>query len=227
VADHVLPDGGAEGRWGVVHALRLGLTLAAGASLALASAAPATQLIVSFTGSVSIVDPALASQFAIGDPIAGTVVYESTTPDIQPDPTFAVYSGAVGSGAFMFGSYSATGSSGSITVQLGTSSDSFEAFVGSVTGAPVGSFAVTDLGLRLEDSSATVFPDDSLPTSLDLADFDIARATIGFDDGNSFALVLADLSALSVTPVSVPEPSAAGLVAGAFAWFAWRRRRPA
>lgn len=194
-------------------AFSLQLAFSTALLVGLASPAAAFPILVSFTGAISQVDANLASAFSDGAPVSGSFEYESTTPDVQPgNPVFANYSEAPSNGSFQFGTYTATGTTGSIQIDLAPV-HVFGVVLGSAVGAPVGAFSLTGLQLRLDDSTGTVFPDDSLPTTLDLGDFDMAAASLVFSDGTTPAFVTADLTTLTFTPV--PEPAAAALLLAA------------
>lgn len=79
--------------------------------------------------------------------------------------------------------------------------------------------------IGLDDLSATAFADDSLPTSLDLADFDFADLAlssvgVGGPGGQWFY----EITSIS-TPV--PEPGSLALLGGALIGYACYRRRKA
>jgi len=79
----------------------------------------------------------------------------------------------------------------------------------------LGPYTRIKTGLRLSDSSQTVFSDDSLPTTLDLADFDLGfMYVLLFPQTNDFnTRVDATITSLTVTSTSVPEPSVLALMA--------------
>jgi hypothetical protein len=95
---------------------------------------------------------------------------------------------------------------------------------GARTAAPVGASSLAQMTFPLS-GPATIFPDDSLPTSLGLGDFTQRSASLEFTDGTTGPSILALIESLTMT-VTVPEPARLallGLEAGALVL---RRCRP-
>jgi hypothetical protein len=159
---------------------------------------------------VEVVGEVLQARFAVGHPVSGSILYEADQPDAQPqDPTIGDYLGAIYFASYQFETYTVTGASGDIQVQSGAER-MFHRLDGSseaVVGVSVGNLEPRFLSIRFVDSTATAFSDDSLPTSLNLADFDESTALLMFQDGSANLFgVSAELTALRFTPV--PEPAA-------------------
>jgi len=184
---------------------------------------------VDMEGSVSQVplDPSVEMQFMVGQPTFLTYVYDTAAPDGDESPTRGTYH-AISSLSGSFGSYAFSSMGGSISVEVPSDSDRhvFQVSVQSIGGAEpigdaVGVFELTGIFSNLEDSTETAFVDDSLPTDLDLMDFDVADVRLRFDDGNSAVFVRSN-----VTSLTVPEPGgSAGLLAATGALVLLRRRR--
>lgn len=183
-----------------------------------AGPAAAVPLTVSFEGTVEFIPAELASVFTDGDPASGSFQIESTTADTAPaNPDLGFYPGPT-SWSFTFGSYTATSAGGTAQdyvridddLVLGITIDLYSAEAFGVSGAAIGALEPTRLIFSLNDGNATAFSDDSLPASLDLADFSQGgRASIRFDDpvGMTSATVTVVL-----TSVVVPEPGALALL---------------
>ncbi len=208
--------------------VRLALCLAF-AALAPA-AASADTITVSFSGTVNFVATQLSSAFTLGDPVSGTFHFSTTVPDAQPaNPNLGVYVGATGFD-FDFGGYTATSSSpGAVFIDNDAMGGGlFDRFIGTktcngtCTAAMVDAFALQGMTFLVSGPS-TIFPDDSLPTSLDLADFTQRSASLEFTNGVVGPEVTALVSSLTVT-VTVPEPATLALLALAAGGLALRRR---
>lgn len=183
------------------------------------TAAAADTITVSFTGTVNFVATDLASGFTVGDPVSGTFQYSSTLTDLLPaDPVFGLYLGA-DAFAFDFGGYVATAAAGgsAVEVQNDMNGGAFDLFKGSktcnatCTAAAVDEFTLQGLTFLLS-GSPTIFPNDSLPTSLDLTDWAQRSASLEFTNGMIGPQVSALVESLTIT-VTVPEPGALALLA--------------
>lgn len=202
-------------------------------ALALPWAASAATITVTFTGAVNFVAPQLSAFFTVGDPVSGSFQIDSDTPDLLPaDPVVGLHSSAGSNFAFDFGGYlaSATGPGGT---QVRVENDAmggapFDRFVTSktcnndCTAATLDIWSLVNMTFLVSDSTAAVFSDDSIPTSLDLADFGQRTANLEFIDPERTAgpTVAALLSAVTYT---VPEPGALALLALAAALLSARR----
>jgi len=125
-----------------------------------------------FSGTVTIVDPFLAAYFSVGDPVSGSVSFESTTPDTQVDPSIGYYSSAVSSFSVtvVHGTpYTASAAFGHIVVEndllpLPVVDTYFVTDAGTGTGPMLGTdFFFAGMQLSMEDTDATVYSSDALP----------------------------------------------------------------
>jgi hypothetical protein len=186
-------------------------------SLLAAWPAAAVTISASAAGTITSVDPALSAEFSVGEAVAFSYSFDSLAADFSSDPQTGAY-GAAGF-ATTWGDYSATAANGTILIENDLPGDGYGAGSNVVVGDAVGIFALDRIQLELDDSSASVFSDDSLPLSVDLADFDERRMVLRFSYAGTTAFVTASLDALTV-----PEPGSAGLFGAALAALAWFRR---
>jgi hypothetical protein len=189
-------------------------------ALSLPAAASADTITVSFTGTVSFVAADLASGFDVGDPVTGTFQYSTNLTDLLPgNPNLGIYLGATNF-SFDFGGYVASAVAPGSAVQIDNDAigtGTFDRFIGSktcngtCTAANVGAFSLSGITFLLSGAS-TIFPDDSLPASLELTDFSQRSASLAFTNGSIGPQVSALVESLTIT-VTAPEPSALVLLA--------------
>lgn len=183
------------------------------AAFAYPAAGSAATITVTFTGTVDFVSPSISSgPFEAGDPISGSFQIDSTTPDGEADPDEGSYEGAISNLTLSFGDYDGTGSGeNELHMRNGAGFNVDNFFVSSdFTGPDVAGFPPFHFLVNLGDSENTVFTSDEIPTSLDLADFEIANVILGFLDGNNVPSVETSITSLTYT---VPEPGVLVLLA--------------
>lgn len=185
---------------------------------ALPGLAGASTIQVSWTGAVDFVQPQVASVFTLGDPASGSFQIDTATADVNPDPSIGEYPGAVTAVLFRFGSFEASGSSGSLIIN-NTIGDGFSVRMGG-SGASVGGFPVESVWFHVEGGPGSL-PSDAIPLSLELAQFREGGGIV-FAAGSSL-LLGASASSLSYV---VPEPGTGALLGlGMLMLLPLRRRR--
>lgn len=176
----------------------------------------ATTITYTVTGTVSQASPDLAAQFPVGQAASYSFVVDTATPDTDPNPANGVYVGAILFSKGSIGSYDFTTANGNLNITNGPSSDSLLTFA-LATGAAVGSDLLKVAVVGLVSNSGAALVSDSIPTSLNLADFD------GLDKINpqfvrrdgTFAEVIIPIETLSISgsdtpsngPIPAPTPS--------------------
>ena len=190
------------------------------AVLLLAPAANASTITVSLTGTVTSVDAAIASAFTVGDAVSGSFQFDGQAVDTEPDSAIGEYYPALTSLSISFGSYSA--SLGPDGGEIFTNLHGFS-MLSSAIGADVAGFSLARFPIEMVLSNTSdVFPDDAIPSQVDLAAFATRSITLQFIDGNVGYLVQASVDSLAYT---VPEPGALGLLGLGGLLPAVRRRR--
>ena len=191
----------------------------------------AATITLTFTGTVTSIDPSLASVYAVGDAMSGSLSYDSTASDNDPDTAFGSYDGATNLSFDVEGDV-ASAPLGFVEISNDLDTPGFDSFraavvceAGTVCNAPAPAGASPNSWeLVLFDSTASVFSDDSLPTSLSLGGFDDAFVALIFSGDEVGGIVGITLETLTVT---VPEPGVLGLLALAGAAALARRARAA
>ena len=194
----------------------------AGVTAGGAAAAPIT---VSFTGTITFVPMQISSgPFESGDAISGSFQLEAATPDLDPAPTEGEYQGAVSNLSFTFGGYSGTGTGeNQLHMRDGAGNVVDNFFVQSdFSGADVAGFPPFHFLFDLGDAENTIFSSDAIPTSLDLADFEVRNLILGFEDGSSIYNVNGTITSVTY---AVPEPALLGLAGLVLAAARARRNR--
>ena len=190
------------------------------------------------SGTTDIISQIPALNGLLGKNLSLTAVYSDTATDTNVgDPSRGEYdAGLISFSATLDGQTVASGLFPSLFVgnDLGGPTFFDEFTVGSqgaglnVSFPGLGPYTSAIVNMRLSDSTQSVFSDDSLPTSLNLADFDLAFiAVLLFPQTNDFnTRVDATITSLTVTVVpEVPEPTTLALACLGLVGVACVRRR--
>jgi hypothetical protein len=181
-----------------VMALVGGLVLPAGAE---------PLVVIDFSGSVSSVEGALASEFSVGDVLSISVTVDTGAPDIVSSPTIGGYPGAVVGFAGSIGTYTFSGSTGEAIIENDTFGvDAFGLFnMVPTVAALVNGNVPTRLDIDSRDSTGTALSSKALaPQNWILSEFASNRFAFTFFDGEAFPHVIASLDSIEVT---VPGPA--------------------
>jgi hypothetical protein len=166
----------------------------------------ATTITYTVTGTVSQASPDIAAQFPVGQAASYSFVVETTTPDSDPNPANGVYVNAIVFSKGSIGTYDFTTANGNLNISNGPSSDSLTTFA-LATGAAVGSDLLKFAVVGLVSNSGVALVNDSIPTSLNLADFDgLAKINPQFLRPNgTFAEVIIPIETLSILGSDTPD----------------------
>ncbi len=220
------------------HFLLLGLVVCVSAS-----PASAINLIYTWTGTITSVDPALVAEsppFAVSDPFTATAVIDDSTvgtPTVNPGQL--VYTPVGSISLTLNTSYTINGTPGSSSLGVRHDPGNFDEF----RAAGSGVFSAPDLGvwrpsiyaISLRETPGSVLASNALPTSLDINDWPNDLLLVTFIDTTSTlpnVSVQGDITGVSVT---VPEPLPARwrgkptmtvlLISGLVGLVAYSRRR--
>jgi hypothetical protein len=147
-----------------------------------ATSALAIPVTVNINGLVSSVDPLLASFFSVGDPMTSSFTYESSVGPFHCEPFICGFD-AVTAFSFTVGNTSGVGSSGQVQVVGEDVPYDAISFLGGGTVTPnlPGFIFDREFAISLTDSTGAALSSKStLPTSVNLADFDSTRWFAGF-----------------------------------------------
>lgn len=172
----------------------------------------ATLLTYTFTGVVTEVNSELSGEFSVGE----SVLYRTTIPanaaDINPDPNISTYE--TGLVDVLIGDYSATKNGTTLNIRPSVFQSTFDGITAALIAPTLPpSIELTEINMVLVPQQD--FTSTTLPTNLELVDFDLAGMGLDFDG----RLVRTHFTSLEVTTTvnPAPEPSTiALLVAGIF-----------
>lgn len=183
--------------------------LLAGACALASLPAAAEKLTYRFTGTIADVAGALASEFAIGEPVTGSFQVDTQTPDaVAGDPALGFYVGAISALAVHFGDYPLRTDSGYVQVDDQAGFDRFIAARSPLPccGAVVGAYEPSAFALQLDGNAATL-SSDAIPTNLSLGAFSSARSVyIEFSDPGVPGTIRVGAVVESLAVESTPVP---------------------
>jgi hypothetical protein len=167
--------------------------------------AGAATIEVSWTGTVDLVAPDLASVLEIGDPASGSFQIDTAIADTDADPMIGWYPGAASNLSFRFGVHELSAAAGALRI-LNSLGDGLIVTVQSLGGA-IDAVPVNYLSFSIE-SGPGPFSSDAIPLNIDSAQFQ-GRAMIGGDFLGSPTLAAASASSFAY---AVPEPGTGMLI---------------
>jgi hypothetical protein len=176
------------------------------------SSANAATITYTATGTVSQASPDLQGQFPVGQTGSYTLTVNTTTPDSDPSPFNGSYVNAIVFSKGSIGSYDFSTGAGNLTVTNAPVNDSFLTFA-LATGAAIGSDILRFAIIGLFDNSGVALLSDSIPTSLNLSDFNgLTKINLQFTRPDAtFAEVIVPIETLSIsvseTPSNGPTPA--------------------
>jgi|GEM_PF-3373079 len=192
------------------------------------NSAHATLVNVEVTGEVTQIDSALESFFSLGEPMTASLSYDSSAAPSGGGPLNAYYLGAITSLVFTVGSFSG---------ELAPPINEIDIINHTLDRVSFYSSFNTSLpGLRsyrfflgLTDVSGTVFDTLTLPTSIDVADFNLGHSHLLFfdPDGRSHHVIsnVFGLTPPPPPPTPSPEPTTLALFVLGLAGLVFTRRR--
>lgn len=194
----------------------------------IASAGPIT---FTFSGTVTVVNPLLASRFAPGDLLTGSLTYDSALADTDAGINDGFYS-PLSSLVFTVDGYSPTFSSGSGFVDTRNGVSDQLVLRGDVTGQAVNFFRPFNLQLSLLDATGQALSSDDLPLAFSTSQFTTNQFFFTFTNrANPYDLTSGgtNFTGLQGTftgnAASAPEPGALALLGTALFGAGVRRWR--
>jgi hypothetical protein len=189
-----------------------------------ASAAPIT---FSFSGSVTSIDPRLASKFSIGDAMSGTFVFDPAAAYTSCGSLCGDFHSALQTLSATIGSYTLSGTAFEELFNFAPFYDKYTIVTNSPSGAPVNGFPLWSFALTLTDPSATALTTQQTLVAPVLANYAERLFILNFGDIFDLAPVSGSLTSLSVvtTPPAVPEPTSCLLLGTGIIALAGRVRR--
>jgi hypothetical protein len=211
------------------------LTLLVGLAAVLGQACPAaaTTLGVSYSGTVTLVDPDGAGTFAVNDTFTFNILVNDAAPDTDPSAGIGDYHGVTQfNGSFSNGySFASTTGTDRVIVYDGLA-DGVEFNGHHFTAPNVGDFHLQLVSAMFNDSTATMNGSDALPMNLVtlLTLSDSQSVFLQFIDSgvNAFGVLLKISSATAIPVATTPIPATMPLLAtalGGLGFLGWKRRR--
>ena len=145
---------------------------------------------ITVRGHVESIEGPLPSpaEIVVGAPYVYTYVFDTATPDNEPDPQVGMYTGAVVFARFDVNGYRFDTRAGAVNVlNDGFAGDTYQ-------GA-----ALTPLhyaALNLSDFGGVVFSSDALPSTIDLADFQSASFILDINIGPAYSRSVSSVESL-------------------------------
>jgi len=181
---------------------------------------------------------------SLGDSIMATYVYESASPAVNGSPpgttgtAFTTYAALQGI-SIAIGGFNVTAAfgpnffgSGARDIEIQNDSlssiDDILYLIATIATTQISGWSLGGIVINLSDPSATAFPNTSLPTVFDLADFSENRVfqVSTLNDGSFGGLLIGLITDVSTSPTAepAPAPSAFGLITIALVVLAATRR---
>jgi hypothetical protein len=190
------------------------------------TAVQANAVTFGLTGTVTTVDSPLTAKFSTGDTFSGTMTFDDSSPDTNPDapPLIGLYHNLfLGAHISFSNGYVADFLSGGSSDMIvdNTGPDLFDNYI-HVTGASVGGFIPNYFEAALRDDQGVMLSSDHIPTTPPA--YALAEAHDGlfrFDSGQTSKFVSYNVTSLT----AVPEPATTALLIISATLLAQLRRR--